>query len=144
VWARLAEDRQDTLADVTLAAVYGISIDNHDLEVVEVDDTAVWGPTIHEIRISPGQRYSFIVNTNQGQGGAEFWLRVQAVVSGSGVTSAADQRLRDQSSRRTCRVPLLGRLLRGRAVHAGLVSDVKSMRAEQIQARPRGGLDPLR
>ncbi|GFZ52064.1 hypothetical protein JCM24511_09836 [Saitozyma sp. JCM 24511] len=62
-------------------AVYGISIDNHALEVIEVDDTAVWGPTIHEIRISPGQRYSFIVNTDQGTEGAEFWLRVQAVVS---------------------------------------------------------------
>lgn len=75
------------IRSLTLAAVYGISIDNHALEVIEVDDTAVWGPTIHEIRISPGQRYSFIVNTDQGTEGAEFWLRVQAVVSGLGVTN---------------------------------------------------------
>jgi hypothetical protein len=122
------------------AAVYGISIDNHALEVVEVDDTAVWGPTIHEIRISPGQRYSFIVNTDQGKDGAEFWLRAQAVVSGLGVMSVAHHRLRDQSSRRTCGVPLLGRDFLGRAVHAGLVSDAESMRdAESVRAEQDPG-----
>lgn len=63
-------------------ATYGISIDNHDLVVVEVDDTAVWGPTVHEARVSPGQRISIIVNTDQGRAGDEFWLRVQAVASG--------------------------------------------------------------
>lgn len=43
-----------------------ISIDNHVLKVVEVDDTPIQPLFIHEIGIDPGQRYSFIVNLNQG------------------------------------------------------------------------------
>ncbi|WWD02112.1 hypothetical protein V865_000150 [Kwoniella europaea PYCC6329] len=53
-----------------------VSIDNHELNVVEADSTAVWGPTIHELPISEAQRYSVIIDTNKGKAGDKFWLRV--------------------------------------------------------------------
>ncbi|WVW85346.1 hypothetical protein I302_107384 [Kwoniella bestiolae CBS 10118] len=53
-----------------------LSLDQHDLEVVEADSTPVWGPTLHELPISEAQRYSVIIYTNQGKVGDKFWLRV--------------------------------------------------------------------
>ncbi|WWC90449.1 uncharacterized protein L201_005384 [Kwoniella dendrophila CBS 6074] len=54
-----------------------VSIDQHPFEVVETDTTAINGPTaLHEIPIAPAQRYSIIVNSNQGKAGDKFWLRV--------------------------------------------------------------------
>jgi hypothetical protein len=60
--------------------VYRISMDNHAIELVEMDDTPIWGPTFHELQISPGQRYSFIVTTDQGGEGSKFWLRVRVAL----------------------------------------------------------------
>jgi FtsP/CotA-like multicopper oxidase with cupredoxin domain len=63
-----------------------LSIDQHMFEVVEVDDVPVYGPTINELPITIGQRYSIIVNTTQGSVGDAFWLRANAAV-GCGATT---------------------------------------------------------
>ncbi|KAK1923265.1 multi-copper oxidase laccase-like protein [Papiliotrema laurentii] len=48
--------------------MFRISIDEHAFEVVEVDDTAVWGPSgIHEIQVSTAQRTSIVIDTDRGQ-----------------------------------------------------------------------------
>lgn len=52
-----------------------MSLDNHPLEVVETDGTAVYGPMLHEVSISSGERYSAIINTFDGDVGDAFWLR---------------------------------------------------------------------
>lgn len=54
---------------------YRMSLDNHSLEVVETDGTAVYGPMLHEVSISSGERYSVIINTFDGNVGDAFWLR---------------------------------------------------------------------
>ena len=60
--------------------MFRISIDNHPFEVVEVDDTAVWGPSnIHEIQVGTGQRTSIIINTDQGVAGDAWYLRANVV-----------------------------------------------------------------
>lgn len=45
------------------------------LEVVEADDTAVFGPSVTHVQLGPAQRYSVIVDTDQGKAGDGFWLR---------------------------------------------------------------------
>ncbi|OWZ63611.1 hypothetical protein AYX14_06678 [Cryptococcus neoformans] len=60
--------------------MYRITIDNHPLEVVETDGTAVYGPTVHEISIAPGERYSAIINTSEGKEGDAFWLRTSVAL----------------------------------------------------------------
>jgi FtsP/CotA-like multicopper oxidase with cupredoxin domain len=42
-----------------------VSIDQHVLKVVEVDDMPIQPIFLHELQIDPGQRYSVIVNMNQ-------------------------------------------------------------------------------
>ncbi|KAK8854565.1 hypothetical protein IAR55_003304 [Kwoniella newhampshirensis] len=58
-----------------------LSIDSHDMEVIEADGTAVYGPTTHEIPIAPAQRYSILVNTTQGQAGDAYWLRTNTALA---------------------------------------------------------------
>ncbi|OXG19097.1 hypothetical protein C367_04541 [Cryptococcus neoformans Ze90-1] len=60
--------------------MYRISVDNHSMEIVETDGTAVYGPTIHEIPISSGERYSVIINTTEGKEGDAFWLRTSVAL----------------------------------------------------------------
>lgn len=45
------------------------------MEVVEADDTPIYGPNVTHVQIAPAQRYSVIVNTNQGKAGQGFWMR---------------------------------------------------------------------
>ena len=52
-----------------------VSIDNHMMEVVEADDTPVHGPNVTHVQIGPAQRYSVVVNTDQGKAGQGFWMR---------------------------------------------------------------------
>lgn len=62
--------------------MYRISIDNHDFQIVEPDDTPINGPSgLHELLIAPGQRYSVIVNTDKGHQGDVFWMRVRMAES---------------------------------------------------------------
>jgi hypothetical protein len=57
-----------------------ISIDQHPFDVVEVDDTPIYGPEgIHEVQVSAGQRTSIIINTDQGKAGDAFFLRSNVV-----------------------------------------------------------------
>ncbi|EIW68417.1 multi-copper oxidase laccase-like protein [Tremella mesenterica DSM 1558] len=65
---------------------FRLSIDNHQLLVVEADDCPVYGPTVNEIIIHPAQRYSFIVNTTSGSNGDAFWLRSNVALSCLGST----------------------------------------------------------
>ncbi|WRT68665.1 uncharacterized protein IL334_005644 [Kwoniella shivajii] len=58
-----------------------VSIDNHEMEVIEADATPIYGPTIHEIPVAPAQRYSVIVNTDQGKTGDTFWIRVNVAAA---------------------------------------------------------------
>ena len=69
----LAGEEEDLLSE-TLR----FSVDGHSLEVVEVDDCPVYGPTLHQLTLSPGQRYSVILNTTVGQDGAAFWMRANS------------------------------------------------------------------
>ncbi|ODN98172.1 hypothetical protein I350_07818 [Cryptococcus amylolentus CBS 6273] len=55
-------------------AMLRVSIDDHPLEVVETDGTEVWGPVVHEVAMSNGERFSVLVNGTEGEG--EFWMRV--------------------------------------------------------------------
>ncbi|WVN86158.1 uncharacterized protein L203_101319 [Cryptococcus depauperatus CBS 7841] len=56
-------------------AMFRVSLDEHPLEVVETDGELVYGPTVHEIPLAPGERISAIIKTTQGQAGAAFWIR---------------------------------------------------------------------
>jgi FtsP/CotA-like multicopper oxidase with cupredoxin domain len=62
---------------------YVVSIDNHMMDVVEADDTPVYGPLVTHVQVAPAQRYSVIVNTNQGKPGQGFWMRTGTDTGGS-------------------------------------------------------------
>lgn len=57
-----------------------MSLDNHSLEVVETDGTGVYGPMLHEVSLSSGERYSAIINTFDGKEGDAFWLRATSAL----------------------------------------------------------------
>jgi hypothetical protein len=60
--------------------MYRISVDNHPFDLVELDDTAVYGPTgMHEVQLAVGQRASIIINANQGDVGDGFLFRANIV-----------------------------------------------------------------
>lgn len=66
--------------------MYRISIDQHPFELVEVDDTAIHGPTgIHEVSVATGQRASIILSTDQGDVGSAYYLRAN-IVTGRSMT----------------------------------------------------------
>ncbi|KAK4689611.1 hypothetical protein P7C73_g475, partial [Tremellales sp. Uapishka_1] len=53
-----------------------LSIDDHTLSVVEVDDTPLETISdLHEVPTAPGQRTSIIIDTTQGVVGDAFWIR---------------------------------------------------------------------
>lgn len=55
-----------------------VSIDGHTLKVIEADDTAVQAFDVKELALAPGERYSVVVELNQGQQGDSFWIRARA------------------------------------------------------------------
>jgi hypothetical protein len=60
--------------------MFRVSIDQHPFELVEADDTAVWGPSgLHEVSVSTAQRASIIINTDQGDVGSGYFLRARFV-----------------------------------------------------------------
>jgi len=60
--------------------MFRISIDQHPFELVEVDDTAVWGPSdLHEVSVTTGQRSSIVIEADQGEIGAAFYMRAYFV-----------------------------------------------------------------
>ena len=72
------------ILNVGTFGMYRISMDNHPYEIVEVDDTAVYGPSgVHEAQVAAGQRMSVVINTDQGKPGDAWWFRVNIVTSGS-------------------------------------------------------------
>ncbi|ORY29692.1 Cupredoxin [Naematelia encephala] len=64
------------------SGTYGLlrlSIDQHAFTVIEADDTPVHGPSgVHEICITVGQRYSIVIDADQGKAGDGFWIRVNS------------------------------------------------------------------
>ncbi|WVQ77114.1 hypothetical protein IAR50_006797 [Cryptococcus sp. DSM 104548] len=61
--------------NVASHAMMRMSIDDHDLEVIEADGNDIYGPTIHEVPVAPAERYSVLINTTQGAEGDAFWIR---------------------------------------------------------------------
>ncbi|TXT06322.1 uncharacterized protein COLE_05653 [Cutaneotrichosporon oleaginosum] len=55
-----------------------VSIDEHSVTVIEADDTAIEPIRVNELVIAPGQRYSIVVEMNQGSHGAGYWIRARA------------------------------------------------------------------
>lgn len=65
--------------------MFRVSIDQHPFSLVEVDDTAVWGPKgMHEVQLTTGQRSSIIIKTNQGGVGSGFFFRANFVLGECG------------------------------------------------------------
>ncbi|KAK4701643.1 hypothetical protein P7C70_g4588, partial [Phenoliferia sp. Uapishka_3] len=58
-------------------ALFRVSADEHVLEVIEADDTPVFGPEVHRVPIYTAQRYSAVLNTAQDKSGDSFFLRAQ-------------------------------------------------------------------
>jgi len=61
-------------------AWFGVSLDQHSLAITEVDGTNVLPSYQTQLYISPGQRYSTIITTNQTTDDA-FWLRARMVTN---------------------------------------------------------------
>ncbi|ORY29691.1 multi-copper oxidase laccase-like protein [Naematelia encephala] len=60
-------------------AMLRLSLDKHPFEIIEADDTPVYGSSdVHEAPVGPGQRYSLLVTTDKGEVGDTFPLRVTA------------------------------------------------------------------
>lgn len=53
------------------------SIDEHSLEVIEADDTAVFGPSFHRVALNVAQRYSVLLDTSFDSHGDAFYLRAE-------------------------------------------------------------------
>ncbi|WVQ72983.1 hypothetical protein IAR50_002546 [Cryptococcus sp. DSM 104548] len=61
--------------NIATHAMIRMSIDDHDLEVIETDGTDIYGPTLHEVPVAPAERFSVLINTTQGAEGDAFWIR---------------------------------------------------------------------
>ncbi|GMK56192.1 hypothetical protein CspeluHIS016_0300320 [Cutaneotrichosporon spelunceum] len=55
-----------------------VSIDEHTFTVIEADDTPVQPFQAKELVLAPGQRYSIVVEMNQGSHGDGYWIRARA------------------------------------------------------------------
>jgi len=53
------------------------SVDEHSLEVIEADDTAVFGPSFHRVALNVAQRYSVLLDTSFDSHGDAFYLRAE-------------------------------------------------------------------
>ncbi|GJN91276.1 hypothetical protein Rhopal_004295-T1 [Rhodotorula paludigena] len=80
---RFAPDQRVRLRFIHMGAhpVFLVSVDKHELEVIEADDTPVFGPSIHRIPINVAQRYSAILDTTFDEVGDSYYLRAQVVES---------------------------------------------------------------
>jgi iron transport multicopper oxidase len=61
------------LVSISCDPNYKFSIDGHSLKIIEVDGINVQPYTVDEIQIFAGQRYSFVLHTNQPI--ANYWIR---------------------------------------------------------------------
>ncbi|KAK5171902.1 uncharacterized protein LTR77_003539 [Saxophila tyrrhenica] len=66
------------LINVGAFAEFQLQVDEHELAVTEVDGTDVVPAAYHRLHISPAQRYSVVINTNNTKASA-FWLRARMV-----------------------------------------------------------------
>ncbi|GAA6007651.1 uncharacterized protein JCM10292_002841 [Rhodotorula paludigena] len=76
---RLPADSRIRLRFIHMGAhpVFLVSVDEHELEIIEADDTPVYGPNVHRIPINVAQRYSAILDTTFHRTGDSFLLRAQ-------------------------------------------------------------------
>lgn len=61
------------LVSISCNPAYTFSIDSHTLTIIEVDSINVQPLTVDSIQIFPGQRFSFVLETNQAV--ANYWVR---------------------------------------------------------------------
>lgn len=60
-------------------ATFQFAVDNHTFTVIEGDDTMVQPFSPNVLRITPGQRYSFLLDANQKP--SQFWMRAKMDIS---------------------------------------------------------------
>ncbi|RXW19659.1 hypothetical protein EST38_g6210 [Candolleomyces aberdarensis] len=70
------------LVSISCDPNYVFSIDGHSMTIIEVDGENVQTLTVDSIRIFAGQRYSFLLNTNQPV--ANYWVRANPDVGTTG------------------------------------------------------------
>lgn len=61
-------------------AEFSVALDEHQLQVTEVDGTDVQPMSYHRLNISPAQRYSVVINTNVTSAN-KFWLRARMITT---------------------------------------------------------------
>ncbi|KAK0201368.1 laccase lcc5 [Desarmillaria ectypa] len=78
------------MLNVACDAAFTVSIESHLMTIIEVDGVNHVPYTVDEIQIFAGQRYSFVLNANQGVG--NYWIRANPSVGtagfGGGINSA--------------------------------------------------------
>ncbi|KAL8287681.1 hypothetical protein RQP46_003539 [Phenoliferia psychrophenolica] len=58
-------------------AMFRVSVDKHMINVIEADDTPVFGPSVHRVPIFVAQRYSVVLDTSGDKQGDSFYFRAQ-------------------------------------------------------------------
>ncbi|KAF8631818.1 hypothetical protein AX15_002187 [Amanita polypyramis BW_CC] len=70
------------LVSVSCDPNFMFSIDNHNMTVIESDGVSTNPVTVNQIQIFAGQRYSFVLNTNQPVG--NYWVRANPNLGNQG------------------------------------------------------------
>lgn len=78
VHARLGSRLKLRLVNPGSESLIRVSVDQHVLQLVEVDDTPVRPVYMHEVSLAVGQRVSVILHLNQGGVRDAFWIRARA------------------------------------------------------------------
>lgn len=78
VHGRLGSKLKLRLINPGSESVIRVSVDQHVLQLVEVDDTPVRPLYMHEVSLAVGQRVSVILHLNQGGARDSFWIRARA------------------------------------------------------------------
>jgi len=61
-------------------AEFSVQLDEHQLQVIEVDGTDVQPMSYHRLNISPAQRYSVVINSNVSSA-STFWMRARMITN---------------------------------------------------------------
>jgi FtsP/CotA-like multicopper oxidase with cupredoxin domain len=61
-------------------AEFSVQLDEHQLQVTEVDGTDVQPMSYHRLNISPAQRYSVVINSNVSSA-STFWMRARMITN---------------------------------------------------------------
>lgn len=80
-------------------AMYRVSVDQHNLTVIEVDDTPIEPFSAVEIPLHPGQRYSFLLDATTNSPGDQIFLRSSLAMG------CLEKEARDQEQKLILQVP---------------------------------------